>query len=199
MAFDLDDDELRATRKMKNLDNRMSDNQDSIEETIKQLKLILKIRNEQKKIIKCAGGSCINCDPDIKALSESINILSDYKRLQEENEELRISNKEIDKECNRLEAKEKSRNIEPVLINNKMYFIDESLYEDLLNDIKSNYIQTQTIKDKREKLNSKSYAEELEDIMNRENYTITELVQYVLKELLDGNDTDVGGIKSEEK
>lgn len=199
MAFDLDDEELIATRKMKNLDNRMSDNQDSIEETIKQLKLILKIRNEQKEIIKCAGGSCINCDPDIKALSESINILSDYKRLQEENEELRISNKEIDKECNRLEAKEKSRNIEPVLINNKLYFIDESLYEDLLNDIKSNYIQTQTIKDKREKLNSKSYAEELEDIMNRENYTITELVQYVLKELLDGNDTDVGGIKSEEK
>lgn len=199
MAFDLDDEELIATRKMKNLDNRMSDNQDSIEETIKQLKLILKIRNEQKEIIKCAGGSCINCDPDIKALSESINILSDYKRLQEENEELRISNKEIDKECNRLEVKEKSRNIEPVLINNKLYFIDESLYEDLLNDIKSNYIQTQTIKDKREKLNSKSYAEELEDIMNRENYTITELVQYVLKELLDGNDTDVGGIKSEEK
>ena len=75
-------------------------------------------------------------------------ILLDYKRLRKENEELTISNKEIDKECSRLEAKEKSRNIEPVLINNKMYFIDKNLYEDLLNDIKSNYIPTQKIKDK---------------------------------------------------
>ena len=59
-----------------------------------------------------------------------------------------ITDKEIDKECSRLEAKEKSRNIESVLINNKMYFIDKNLYEDLLNDIKSNYIPTQKIKDK---------------------------------------------------
>ena len=60
----------------------------SIEETIKQLELILKVRKEQKEIIECAGGSCINCDPDIKALSESIDILSDYKRILKENEEL---------------------------------------------------------------------------------------------------------------
>lgn len=45
--------------------------ENSIEETIKQLKLILKIRKEQKEIIECAGGSCMNCDPDIKALSKS--------------------------------------------------------------------------------------------------------------------------------
>lgn len=67
--------------------------ENSIEETIKQLKLMLKVRKEQKEIIECAGGSCINCDPDIKALSESIDILSDYKRVLKENEGLRKSNK----------------------------------------------------------------------------------------------------------
>ncbi len=34
------------------------------------------------------------------------HILSDYKRVLKENEELTISNKEIDKECSRLEEKE---------------------------------------------------------------------------------------------
>lgn len=34
------------------------------------------------------------------------HILSDYKRVLKENEELKISNKEIDKECSRLERKE---------------------------------------------------------------------------------------------
>ena len=48
---------------------------------------MLKVRKEQKEIIECAGVSCINCDPDIKALTESIDILSDYKRVLKENEE----------------------------------------------------------------------------------------------------------------
>ena len=60
--------------------------ENSIEETIKQLELILKARKEQKEIIECAGGWCINCDPDIKALTESIDILKDYKRVLKENE-----------------------------------------------------------------------------------------------------------------
>lgn len=38
-----------------------------------------------------------------KAVSK---LLSDYKRVLKENEELTISNKEIDKECSRLEKKE---------------------------------------------------------------------------------------------
>lgn len=63
--------------------------ENSIEETIKQLKLMLKVRKEQKEIIECAGGSCMNCNPDIKALTESIYILSDYKRVLKENEELK--------------------------------------------------------------------------------------------------------------
>lgn len=60
--------------------------------------------------------------------------------------------------------------------------------------IKANYILKSKVKEKIEELNDISYAEELEDIMNRENYTITELIQYVLKELLDCNDTNVGSI-----
>ena len=70
----------------------------SIEETKKQLELILKVRKEQKYIIECAGGSCMNCDPDIKALTESIDILSDYKRVLKDNEELlqeKINNQKI--------------------------------------------------------------------------------------------------------
>ena len=60
--------------------------ENSREEIIKQLELILKVRKEQKEIIECAGGSCMNCDPDIKALTESIKIVSDYKRVLKENE-----------------------------------------------------------------------------------------------------------------
>ena len=67
----------------------------SIEETKKQLELILKVRKEQKDIIECAGESCMNCDPDIKALAKSIDILSDYKRVLQENEYM---HNELDKQ-----------------------------------------------------------------------------------------------------
>ena len=69
--------------------------ENSIEETIKQLKLMLKVRKQQKEIIECAGGSCMNCNPDIKALIESIDILSDYKRVLKMNEVLLKKTKEI--------------------------------------------------------------------------------------------------------
>ena len=88
--------------------------ENSIEKTIKQLKLMLKVRKEQKEIIECAGGSCINCDPDIKALSESIDILSDYKRVLKENEELnyKLHSKKITLEIyNRYIPKSKLKDI----------------------------------------------------------------------------------------
>ena len=69
--------------------------ENSIKEIIKQLELILKVRKEQKEIIECAGGSCMNCAPDIKALSKSIEILSDYKRVLKENEYM---HNELDKQ-----------------------------------------------------------------------------------------------------
>lgn len=60
---------------------------ENIEDTIKQLERMLKIRKEQKEIIECAGAFCINCEPDIDALTYSIMILSRYKRMQEINEQ----------------------------------------------------------------------------------------------------------------
>lgn len=60
-----------------------------VEETIKQLELMLKVRKEQKEIIECAGGSCINCAPDINALTNSIEFLMDYEKVLKENEELK--------------------------------------------------------------------------------------------------------------
>ncbi len=88
--------------------------ENSIEETKKQLELILKVRKEQKEIIECSGGSCMNCDPDIKALTESIEILSDYKRVLKENEKLnyKLHSKKIALEiCNRYIPKSKLKDI----------------------------------------------------------------------------------------
>ena len=55
------------------------------------------------------------------------HILSDYKRVLKENETLKISNKEIDKECSRLEKKEVE------LINENEH------YEDLIYALKTYY------------------------------------------------------------
>lgn len=52
-------------------------------------------------------------------------------------------------------------------------------------DIAHDSIPKQVIQYNIEELNNVSNAEELEDIMDRKNYTITELVQYVLQELLE--------------
>ncbi len=71
--------------------------ENSIEETIKQLELILKARKEQKEIIECAGGWCVNCDPDIKALTESIYILKDYKKVLK-----RVRNNMINEEAQKI-------------------------------------------------------------------------------------------------
>lgn len=60
-----------------------------------------------KEVIALAGllpnGEVTVQKKEIKSIT---NILSDYKRVLKENEELTISNKEIDKECSRLEEKE---------------------------------------------------------------------------------------------
>lgn len=45
------------------------------DEDINTLEIILKVRKEQKEIIGCAGGYCVNCDPDIKALQNAIYVI----------------------------------------------------------------------------------------------------------------------------
>ena len=149
------------------------------EEEKRAIELVREIKREFERIDE----ETTNEDKeDTKALGIVLNLV---EKLQKENEELTISNKEIDKECSRLEAKEKSRNIEPVLINNKMYFIDKNLYEDLLNDIKSNYIPTQKIKGKIEELEKDEYSKYYYMFLEERDlkYTIQ-----ILQELLEEGD-----------
>lgn len=61
-------------------------------------------------------------------------------------------------------------------------------YEETFDYVKENYIPVEKVKDKIKKLNYVSNAEELEDTMDGRNYTITELVQYVLQELLESEE-----------
>ena len=82
------------------------------------------------------------------------HILSDYKRVLKENKELKNDYENLSNS---------------VVVKN--YYIKNS-------------IPVQKVKDKIEELNNISNAEKLEDIMIGENYTITELVQYVLRELI---------------
>ncbi len=89
--------------------------------------------------------------------------LSDYKRVLKENEKLK------DKLLDTLEGQ-------------------KVIKEETPQYIKENYIPVEKVKDKIEELNNVSNAEELEDIMDRKNYTITELVQYVLQELLESEE-----------
>lgn len=58
-------------------------------------------------------------------------------------------------EYKKLEEKNKRKNIEPVIINNKMHFIDKELYIDLLKDIKTYYIPTSVIQNKLSEIDEK--------------------------------------------
>lgn len=98
-----------------------------------------------------------------------------YFKLQKENEELKIVKSAIQTlQINSMED-------EKYIVISKSSFFDGS-YKHLLDE----FIPVQKVKDKIEELNNISNAEKLEDIMIGENYTITELVQYVLRELIEG-------------
>ncbi len=83
-------------------------------------------------------------------------VLNLVEKLQKENEELKEINNELEAEKNETIRR---YNFETIPI--------------------------KKVKDKIEKLNDDFHAEELEDIMIGGNYTITELVQYVLQELIE--------------
>lgn len=102
-----------------------------------------------------------------RAIDTVLNLI---EKLQKENEELKDTNCLVKryfklKDTNTYLQKEndelkKQRNIEPILINNKMYFIDNEIYNELLEDIKSNYTSVQKVKDK------------IEEILNNGEYRI---------------------------
>lgn len=156
-------------------------------------------------------------------------ILSDYKRVLKENEELKqdrnnnyqmialAQNEVLGYMKGYEDGKKLKRSAVACVVENQQYYIikkeiehykeyieklqkeNEELKNKLLDTlegqkvikeetpqyIKENFIPVQKIKDKIEKLNDESHAEELEDIMIGKNYTITELVQYVLQELIE--------------
>ena len=103
-----------------NRENSIKNERSSIKEDIRILESIIKINNDYLQGVE---NQTIN-QKEIKALE---HILSDYKRVLKENEELKISNKEIDKECSRLEKKEVE------LINENEH------YEDLIYALKTYY------------------------------------------------------------
>ena len=122
------------------------------------------------------------------------HILSDYKRVLKENEILKEEKEQAWEEWNNLEQgsyeieqkleqqiKELQKENEELKEKNREHTLLISPYY-----VKENYIPVQKVKDKIEELNNISNAEKLEDIMIGENYTITELVQYVLRELIEG-------------
>lgn len=77
----------------------------SIEEDIKIVENYLAnsaINEIDSNFFKNSGWETV----DLEIPKSMQHILSDYKRVLKENEELTISNKEIDKECSRLEEKE---------------------------------------------------------------------------------------------
>lgn len=129
-------------------------------------------------------------------------ILSEYKRVLKENEILKEEKEQAWGEWNNLEqgSYETEQKLKQQI--KKLQKENEELNYKLHSkkialEIYNRYIPKSKVEDKIEKLNSESYAEKFEDMMNTKNYTITELVQYVLQELLDGSDTDVGSIGSE--
>ena len=103
-----------------NRENSIKNERSSIKEDIRILESIIKINNDYLQGVE---NQTIN-QKEIKALE---HILSYYKRVLKENEELKISNKEIDKECSRLEKKEVE------LINENEH------YEDLIYALKTYY------------------------------------------------------------
>ena len=116
---------------------------------------------EDGKKLKRSDVACVVENQQYYIIKKEIEHYKEYiEKLQKENEELK--NKLLDT----LEGQ-------------------KVIKEETPQYIKENFIPVQKIKDKIEKLNDESHAEELEDIMIGKNYTITELVQYVLQELIE--------------
>lgn len=102
-----------------------------IEEDIKKVENYLAnsaINDTNSNFFKNGGWEIV----DLEILKAMQHILADYKKVLKEN------------------RKSKS-NIVPILINNKMYFLKNELYKDLLEEINKNYILKAQIKEILEK------------------------------------------------
>lgn len=137
--------------------------ENSIEEDIKNAKHFINSIKTDKEY-KEENGWHGYYNKEIVELARMLeHILSDYKRVLKENEELKR-----------------------LIVHKNGY--TKKLEEDLFENCNNYVVPVQKVKDKIEKLNDVSNAEELEDTMDGKNYTITELVQYVLQELLESEE-----------
>lgn len=120
----------------------------------------------------------INCETDILELTieEAIFILEKDASVHYVEDLLQEAYKVILSDYKRV-LKENNRLEEQVEYDKTHIYTSQT--------IELNFISKSKIEDKIKKINDVSNAEELEDIMNRKNYTIVELVQYVLQELLE--------------
>lgn len=175
----------------------------------KERNALYNILSDYKRVLKEneeLNNRCRNLDKEAQGYFEELagdDTLSTrtMKQLQKENEELKEKENKIYKEIQESLAFEKFlivKERKPDLFNQGRFYVSQIIY-DILNDVQNpegihkenkciqyiDYIPIQKVKDKIEKLDDESHAEGLEDIMNRKNYTITELVQYVLQELLE--------------
>lgn len=88
------------------------------------------------------------------------NFIKGYRQLEKENKELKGK-----------------YNIQPVLVNNSMFFIDNELYENLLVDINKNYIPKSVIREKIEEIR-KTHSPE-------DDYACSQI--HILKKILGGS------------
>lgn len=127
----------------------------------KALNLIEKLQKENEKYKRLA-------EINLKSAEEFKNNMCEHRcLLKNENEELKSKNKTLEE-----------------LLQGNLYELYK-YYKELAGTYQGNCILVQTVKDKIKELDDESHAEELEDIMIGGNYTITELVQYVLQELIE--------------
>lgn len=111
--------------------------ENSIEEDIKKIENYLAnsaINDTNSNFFKNGGWETV----DLEISKAMQHILADYKKVLKEN------------------RKSKS-NIVPILINNKMYFLENELYKDLLEEINKNYILKAQIKEILEKTEITNY------------------------------------------
>ena len=154
------------------------------------------MNEKEKKAIEELSKKAIICNyeerdyPNMICFKKDMIIaLNLIEKLQKENEELKIKNNAIKREseayAENMIRLDNELNLEKE--KSKYEWIRQNcLSQELVNKL---YIPIQKIKDKIEELNNISNAEKLEDIMIGGNYTITELVQYVLQELIEGRPT----------
>lgn len=155
--------------------------ENSIAETIKQLELILKVRKEQKEIIECAGGWCVNCDPDIKALTESIYILKDYKKVLKEVK--RLENMyEAEKRIHMVRNEQLARKQQLVIKCNELENVNKELKEEIKSWKKYSDEQEETIVEKNNIIcNLEFQIEKQQKEIKEKDKIINAMAEYISK------------------